>query len=304
MVRLTPNGLSVRPRQRAISLVRSSGVGWVSAVMKPSAPALATAATSSARPTHCMPPWTIGCSTPTSSVNRVFNMSALCFPGARHGAPVFCKAFRQTGWRSPAKMSTGRAAGQSLRLCNSGGFVFRRTDIVLIQAGDLGPLRHQREHGVEGRGWNAGQPAHFLNHADQRIDLHRAVAFEILQHRGLVGADLAGALDAPFDIDAELDAEGFGDRLRLQHDRLRQRACRGRRADHVEGCMRQRADRVEADIAPQLEPDLVADAIQHGSLHAGRREQFGEPPDVLAGLAGGFAERELITIDMLDDTGG
>src|SRR5436305_8032585 len=71
MVRLTPEGLSVRERQRVISLVRSSGVGWVSAVMKPRAPALATAATSSARPTHCMPPCTIGCSTPTSSVNRV-----------------------------------------------------------------------------------------------------------------------------------------------------------------------------------------------------------------------------------------
>src|SRR4051812_16956070 len=74
MVRLTPNGLSVRPRQRAISFVSWSGVGWVSAVIKPSAPALATAATSSARPTHCMPPCTIGCSTPTSSVNRVFSM--------------------------------------------------------------------------------------------------------------------------------------------------------------------------------------------------------------------------------------
>src|SRR5947209_4365040 len=71
MVRLTPNGLSVSERQRAISFVRSSGVGCVSAVMNPSAPALATAATSSARPTHCMPPCTIGCSTPTSSVNRV-----------------------------------------------------------------------------------------------------------------------------------------------------------------------------------------------------------------------------------------
>src|ERR1043166_1998048 len=71
MVRLTPNGLWVRPRERAISLVRSSGVGCVSAVMTPGGPALATAATSSARPTHCMPPCTIGCSTPTSSVNRV-----------------------------------------------------------------------------------------------------------------------------------------------------------------------------------------------------------------------------------------
>ena len=74
MVRLTPNGLSVSSRQRAISFVRSSGVGWVSAVMKPSAPALATAATSSARPTHCMPPCTIGCSTPNICVNLVCNI--------------------------------------------------------------------------------------------------------------------------------------------------------------------------------------------------------------------------------------
>src|SRR5262249_48708818 len=79
MVRFTPNGLSVMPRQRAVSLVRSSRVGWVRAVMKPSAPAFATAATSSARPTHCMPPCTIGCSTPTSSVKRVLIIPALCF---------------------------------------------------------------------------------------------------------------------------------------------------------------------------------------------------------------------------------
>ena len=48
--------------------------------MRPSAPALATAATSSARPTHCMPPCTIGCSTPTSSVNRVLIMMDPLFP--------------------------------------------------------------------------------------------------------------------------------------------------------------------------------------------------------------------------------
>ena len=66
IVRFTPNGLSVSSRQRAISLARSAGVGWVSAVMKPSAPEFATAATSSARPTHCMPPCTIGWSTPKS----------------------------------------------------------------------------------------------------------------------------------------------------------------------------------------------------------------------------------------------
>src|ERR1700709_105369 len=80
MVRLTPNGLSVSPRQRAISRVRSSGVGCVSAVMNPSPPALATAATSSARPTHCMPPWAIGCSTPQTSVNLVVML--ICVPGS------------------------------------------------------------------------------------------------------------------------------------------------------------------------------------------------------------------------------
>ena len=36
IVRFTPKGLSVISRVRAISLARSSGVGWVSAVKKPS----------------------------------------------------------------------------------------------------------------------------------------------------------------------------------------------------------------------------------------------------------------------------
>ncbi len=44
MVRFTPNGWSVISRQRLTSLRRSSGVGWVSPVKEPSAPALATAA--------------------------------------------------------------------------------------------------------------------------------------------------------------------------------------------------------------------------------------------------------------------
>ena len=48
IVKFTPKGLSVISRVRAISLARSSGVGWVSAVKKPSPPALATGATISA----------------------------------------------------------------------------------------------------------------------------------------------------------------------------------------------------------------------------------------------------------------
>jgi len=48
MVRLTPKGLSVISRQREISLRRSSGVGWVSAVRMPRPPAFDTAEASSA----------------------------------------------------------------------------------------------------------------------------------------------------------------------------------------------------------------------------------------------------------------
>ena len=127
MVRLTPNGLSVRSRQRAISLVRSSGVGCVSAVIRPSAPALATAATSSARPTHCMPPWTIGCSTPTSSVNRVLIMMGPLFP--RRGRPrASFSGFRGAGCRQPPQKSTGRGGGRGNAIMQKRGSCFRRMD--------------------------------------------------------------------------------------------------------------------------------------------------------------------------------
>src|SRR5437764_15316940 len=76
IVRLTPKGLLVSPRQRATAFARSSGLPAECAVMNPSAPALATAAMSSALPTRVMPPQVIGASTPNISVNRVFTMDA------------------------------------------------------------------------------------------------------------------------------------------------------------------------------------------------------------------------------------
>ena len=78
-VMLTANGFFVIVRHFRISLRRSSGVGWVSAVSykrevssasrrwtvpeiltMPRPPALDTADASSAYPTHCIPPWTTG----------------------------------------------------------------------------------------------------------------------------------------------------------------------------------------------------------------------------------------------------
>ena len=67
--------------------------------------------------------------------------------------------------------------------------------------------------------------------------------------------------------------------------------------------MRERADRIEADIAPELQPDLVTDAIEHRRLHAGIAEQVRKPRDIFADFAGGFADRKTVAIDMLDDAG-
>ena len=85
MVRLTANGLLVIERHRAISFRRASGVGWVSAVSTPSAPALLTAEVSSAVPTHCIPPCIKGYLTPVLFVNSVsivmFLFSVACILG-------------------------------------------------------------------------------------------------------------------------------------------------------------------------------------------------------------------------------
>jgi hypothetical protein len=49
-------------------------VGWLSPVRMPSPPALETAEASSATPTLAMPPWTMGCSMPSTSVTLVVNV--------------------------------------------------------------------------------------------------------------------------------------------------------------------------------------------------------------------------------------
>src|SRR3984885_1142705 len=98
-VRLTPKGLSVSARQRSISARSAAGVGCVKPVKIPRAPAFDTAAASSARPTHCIPPWTIGCSIPINWVKRVVIVTV-----KRLDAPTLSFASRTSNgqaWRRP-----------------------------------------------------------------------------------------------------------------------------------------------------------------------------------------------------------
>src|SRR4051812_23769980 len=167
MVRLTPNGLLVMPRQRAISLTRSSGVGCVSAVMKPSAPALATAATSSARPTHCIPPWTIGWSTPTSSVNRVLIILAL---------NLSCRSCRERPSSCGFQRQDAVAAGKCPPGAGEGAwqpFMQKRGTLPRQFNGRFTSqrtLRDQREHLIERGGWCPCQSSHLLNDPHKPVE--------------------------------------------------------------------------------------------------------------------------------------
>src|SRR5258708_16060785 len=170
-----------------------------------------------------------------------------------------------------------------------------------VEAGDHPALTRQRENGVDCRGRHVDAAAELLDGSDQRVDLHRPAALEILQHRGLVRADARRPVDAPLDIDAAAHSEALTDRLRLDHHRARHLAGTGIGADDIERGTGQRADRVEGKIAPQLEPDLVADALADRRVEPGRDHDLGEPADARAEGPVGLADRQLVAIDVLDD---
>ncbi|MCY1201915.1 hypothetical protein D9M72_133880 [compost metagenome] len=67
--------------------------------------------------------------------------------------------------------------------------------------------------------------------------------------------------------------------------------------------MGQRADRVEAKVAPQLQPDLVADVVAHRRLQVGRHHHFAEPGHAGRTAAVRLAQREFLAIHMLDHAG-
>src|SRR5690606_15780899 len=60
-------------------------------------------------------------------------------------------------------------------------------------------------------------------------------------------------------------------------------------------------DRVEAEIAPQLQPQLVADVLHDRGAQAAGAHDLAEALDTGGLLAGGLADRELVAVDVLDD---
>ena len=73
--------------------------------------------------------------------------------------------------------------------------------------------------------------------------------------------------------------------------------------DLVQRAAGQRRDRVEGEVAPELDPDLVADVGADRRLQPGRDQLLARAACALGLLARRLAEREAVAVDMADDAG-
>ena len=140
----------------------------------------------------------------------------------------------------------------------------------------------------------AGQLPEFAHHAHQRIDLQRFARLDILQHRGLESAEFARhgvpVLGLLRDRQTDLLANGLGfqhhGRDKAEHQLVAQ--------DAVGGGARQCADRVDGQVAPQLEPDVALDAGGGFHLNATARQPRGQVLHPRAQAAIGLTQNQTV----------
>src|SRR3546814_8305611 len=94
-----------------------------------------------------------------------------------------------------------------------------------------------------------------------------------LQAWGFLRAQRRGGLEARVDGVAEGDTQLLGDLLRLRHHGGGELAGLRKGADVFQSRMGERADRVEGEVAPGLQPDLRADVVEHPRAEAGLDQQ-------------------------------
>ena len=103
--------------------------------------------------------------------------------------------------------------------------------------------------------------------------------------------------------DPERHAQRFAHGLRLGHHGGDHRADQ-RIAGHLpQGRAGERAHRVEAQVAPELQPDFVADARPDRRREAGGFQRPGQSQDPVGLAAAGFSQREAVERNMADHAG-
>ena len=90
----------------------------------------------------------------------------------------------------------------------------------------------------------------------------------------------------------------LGDLLGLAHHVGGQLARQRELADVHQRRVGQAADRVEGQVAPELEPDLGADVVQHRRLEAGAVKHCGDALHALAVAAVELAHRKAVALDV------
>src|SRR5208283_1012240 len=105
-------------------------------------------------------------------------------------------------------------------------------------------------------------------------------------------------------IFGNVDAQRLVHRLGFMHHLLAQLAQSRFGGDPVQGGVGQRADRVEADVAPKLQPDIPANLIADRRFEIGARQNVAQRLDTLRTGAVGLADGEALELMMLDHPGG
>src|SRR5262249_13532165 len=141
-----------------------------------------------------------------------------------------------------------------------------------------------------------------LNHcADDGLQLRRPPGLHILQHRSLVMTHLLRSFDTLLYGDAEINAQSFSYGFGLRHD-LGGQGARLRALDDLdERGARERADRIERDVAHQLHPHVVPDVRADRTTETGFDESVGDAPAPFALRPVRLANYEARPFDVLDD---
>src|ERR1017187_3894992 len=92
-------------------------------------------------------------------------------------------------------------------------------------------------------------------------------------------------------------------RLGFGHHGFAEGAEAGLGGDAIQGREGKGADRVETDVAPQLEPDVPANCVADRRIESGRNQSIAQGHDAVRGGAVGFAYSEALEQAMFDHPG-
>ena len=121
---------------------------------------------------------------------------------------------------------------------------------------------------------DADDAPEFDHRTNERIRLDHSPCFDVLEHRRLMSANSFRTGDALFQRNAEANSKRFANGLSLPHHIRGERARRPEFANILQRRMRQRADRIEARIAPEFRPYLGAYLVNDRRLESGLPESF------------------------------